>query len=239
MSWIELIGFGPNGRGGILLVATLVTLLVTLASLAIGAVFGSIIAAAKLSRNPLARFIGTSYTTLFRGAPELLIIYLVYFGGSQAMTAIGHLFNVEGFLGMPSFVAGALAVGLISGAYQSEVYRGAYNAIAKGEIDAARSIGMSRGLLFRRIIIPQVLRFSLPGLGNVWQLSLKDSTLVSVTGLAELMRTTQKSAGSTHQYFVFYVLCGCLYLVLTFLSDRVFGVAERRVALSFRQSMKR
>lgn len=239
MSWIELIGWGPNGRGGLLLVATLVTLLVTLASLIIGAIVGSLIAAAKLSRNPLARLVGTSYTTLFRGAPELLIIYLVYFGGSQAMTAIGHLFNYEGFLGMPSFIAGALAVGLISAAYQSEVYRGAYNAISKGQIDAARSIGMSRGLLFRRIIVPQVLRFSLPGLGNVWQLSLKDSTLVSVTGLAELMRTTQKSAGSTHQYFLFYLVCGGLYLLLTFLSDRVFGAAERRVALSFRQSMKR
>jgi octopine/nopaline transport system permease protein len=98
---------------------------------------------------------------------------------------------------------------------------------------------MSRLTRFRRIVVPQVLRFALPGLGNVWQLSLKDSALVSVTGLAELMRTSQVAAGSTHLYFVFYIAGGVLYLVLTSLSDQVFGAAERRVAKTFRGSLGR
>lgn len=239
MSWIELIGFGDNGRGGILLWATGMTLAVTAASLVIGAVLGAIVATAKLSKARLPRWLGDAYTTLFRGAPELLVIYLVYFGGSQAVTAVGKWLNYEGFLGLPSFLAGAIAVGLISGAYQAEVYRGAFHAVAPGEIDAARSIGMGTMLRFRRILVPQILRFSLPGLGNVWQLSLKDSTLVSVTGLAELMRTSQIAAGSTKQYFLFFIVGGALYLVLTTLSDRIFGHAERRVAKSFRHGLGR
>ena len=136
---------------------------------------------------------------------------------------------------MPAFAAGALAVGVISGSYQAEVFRGAFLAIAKGELEAARAVGMGRWLMFRRIIAPQVLRFALPGLGNLWQVALKDSSLISVTGLAELMRTSQVAAGSTHQPFTFYVAGGALYLVLTSFSDRVFEFAEARATRGMRR----
>lgn len=228
MATLELLGFGSTGWGALLLVATLMTLAVTATALAIGAVFGAIVASAKLSGNLILVTLGNIYTTVFRGVPELLIIYLIYFGGSSAVTAIGQWMGYEGFFGLPSFAAGALAVGIISGAYQAEVYRGAYLAIAKGELEAASAIGMPRSMRVRRIIMPQVLRFAIPGLGNVWQLSLKDSALISVTGLAELMRTSQVAAGSTRQYFLFFIVGGLLYLILTSLSDRVFNRAERR-----------
>ncbi|MBP2562202.1 octopine/nopaline transport system permease protein [Neorhizobium galegae] len=228
MATLELIGFGSTGWGALLLLGALTTLAVTATALAIGAVLGTIIAGAKLSGNWLLVAIGNLYTTVFRGIPELLIIYLIYFGGSSAVTAIGVAMGYEGFLGLPSFAAGALAVGIISGAYQAEVFRGAYLAISKGELEAASAIGMHGRLRFRRIIMPQVWRFAIPGLGNVWQLSLKDSALVSVTGLAELMRTSQVAAGSTRQYFLFFIVGGALYLILTSLSDRVFNGAERR-----------
>jgi octopine/nopaline transport system permease protein len=206
----------------------LLTLAVTAAALLIGAVLGGIVAAAKLSGNGVLVALGNVYTTVFRGVPELLIIYLIYFGGSTAVTSIGQALGYEGFLGLPSFAAGALAVGIISGAYQAEVYRGAYLAISRGELEAASAIGMHSWLRLRRIVMPQVLRYALPGIGNVWQLSLKDSALISVTGLAELMRTSQVAAGSTRQYFLFFIAGGVLYLVLTSLSDRVFNRAERR-----------
>ncbi|KQV33609.1 MULTISPECIES: ABC transporter permease subunit [unclassified Rhizobium] len=228
MATLELLGFGSTGWGALLLVATLMTLAVTATALAIGAVFGAIVASAKLSGNLILVTLGNIYTTVFRGVPELLIIYLIYFGGSSAITSIGNWMGYEGFLGLPSFASGALAVGIISGAYQAEVYRGAYLAIAKGELEAASAIGMSRAMRVRRIIMPQVLRFAIPGLGNVWQLSLKDSALISVTGLAELMRTSQVAAGSTRQYFLFFIVGGLLYLILTSLSDRIFNRAERR-----------
>jgi len=236
---LAYLGFGATGWAPALLLAALLTLAVTLAALAIGAVFGAAVAAAKLSPRLPFRILGDAYTTVFRGVPELLVIYLVYFGGSSAVTALGHLLGGQGFLAMPAFAAGALAVGAISGSYQAEVYRGAYLAVSRGEIEAARSIGMGPALRFRRIIMPQVLRFALPGLGNVWQLSLKDSALISVTGLAELMRTAQVGAGSTRQYFLFYLAGGILYLVLTGFSNQVFDASERRVNRSFRGALGR
>jgi octopine/nopaline transport system permease protein len=142
----------------------------------------------------------------------------------------------SGFLGVPSFLAGALAVGVISGAYQAEVFRGAFLAVAKGEIEAARAVGMGRWLMFRRIIAPQVLRFALPGLGNLWQVALKDSSLISVTGLAELMRVSQVASGSTRQPFTFYLAGGALYLVLTVFSTRVFDRAEAHATRGLRRS---
>ncbi len=228
MALIDILGFGATGWGGLLLVAALMTLAVTAVALVIGAVFGALVASAKLSSSRTFRMLGGTYTTVFRGVPELLIIYLVYFGGSGAVTAVGAWLGYEGFLGMPSFAAGALAVGIISGAYQAEVYRSAFLSISKGELEAAHAIGMGRGLRFRRIIAPQVMRFAIPGIGNVWQLSLKDSALVSVTGLADLMRTSQVAAGSTREYFIFYIAGGCLYLILTSFSDRIFITAEKR-----------
>ncbi|HVX79753.1 MAG: ABC transporter permease [Devosia sp.] len=235
----SILGFGKGGWGGWLVTGAVMTLVVTLAAMLIGAAVGALVTWAKLSRKLGWRAAGDAYTTIFRGVPELLIIYLIYFGGSRAISSLGQFFTGKGDLSPPAFLVGALGVGLISASYQTEVFRGSYLAVAQGEIEAARAMGMSRWLRFRRIIAPQVLRFALPGLGNVWQLSLKDSALVSVTGLAELMRQSQVAAGSTHLYFTFYIAGGALYLVLTTLSDRVFGAAERRVARSFRGSLGR
>jgi octopine/nopaline transport system permease protein len=119
------------------------------------------------------------------------------------------------------------------------VYRSAVLAVSKGELEAARSIGMPTMTMARRILIPQVLRFALPGIGNVWQLSLKDSALISVTGLAELLRASQIAASSTHQYFLFFVVGGALYLVMTGISNRVFNRAEAHVGKSFRRNFAR
>jgi octopine/nopaline transport system permease protein len=239
MSTFELIGFGPKGWGGLLLAGTILTLLVTVAAMLIGAAVGALVAAAKLSPSRTSRIAGDAYTTVFRGVPELLIIYLIYFGGGSAVGTIASWFGSQSYVGVPAFLTGAVAVGLISASYQAEVFRGSFLAVAPGEIEAARAIGMSRFMRFRRIIVPQVLRFALPGLGNVMQLSLKDSALISVTGLAELMRSSQVAAGSTRLYFTFYIAGCALYLVLTTLSDRGFAFAEKRVGRSFRGGIGR
>ncbi|MDR3496863.1 MAG: ABC transporter permease subunit [Ancalomicrobiaceae bacterium] len=228
MTVFDMLGFGDRGWGFALIAGALMTLAVSLTGLLIGSVLGSLIAWAKLSGHKVGAAIGDAYASLFRGLPELLVIYFVYFGSSALLTATGNLIGIEGFLGVPSFAAGALGVGIISGAYQAEVYRGAYLAIASGELEAARAVGMHRLLMFRRIIVPQVLRFALPGLGNLWQVALKDSSLISVTGLTELMRTAQVGAGSTRQPFVFYLAGLGLYLTLTFVTDRFFEAAEKR-----------
>ncbi len=157
------------------------------------------------------------------------MIYLFYFGGASVVSAVGHWFGAEGYIDVPPFLVGALAVGLISGSYQAEVFRGAYLAVAKGELEAALAIGMSTAMRFRRVLVPQVMRYALPGLGNVLQMSLKDSALISVIGLVELMRASQVAAGSTRQYFTFYIVGAVIYLLLTSLSGRLFSFAEARV----------
>lgn len=235
MDLFQLLSFGDHGWGAALLKAAGMTVLLTLSALVVGALAGSAVAAAKLSHRRSLRYLGDLYSILFRGIPELLVIYLFYFGGATIAGSIDHWFGGEGFVDMPPFLVGALAVGLISGSYQAEVYRGAFLAVAKGELEAAQAIGMTRSMRIRRVLIPQIWRFALPGLGNVWQMTLKDSALISVIGLVELMRASQVAAGSTHQYFTFYIVGGACYLILTGLSGRLFNIAENRVRRTQRQ----
>ncbi len=216
--------------------ACLMTLAVTLTAVMIGAAIGTSMAAARLSGSRVLRMISGTYNAVLRGVPDLLVIYLVYFGGSTLITYAANALGMSGFAGMPSFLAGALAVGLISGAYQAEVYRAAYLAVPRGQVEAAKAVGMSGSLRLQRIIVPLTLRHALPGLGNVWQIALKESALVSVTGLIELLRIAQIGAGSTHEPFLFYMSAGALYLVLTTLSTMVFRRLETRADLSVRRA---
>jgi octopine/nopaline transport system permease protein len=226
MSYLELMGFGPKGWGLLLLQATMMTVAVSGVAFLLGAAIGALVACARIEGNRALRFAAEAYTTVLRGIPDLLVIYLLYFGGSQAMTAVGHALGAQGFVGVNAFASGAIAVGIISGAYQSEIFRGAYGAISRGEIEAARAVGMTRRLLFRRIVVPQTLRFAIPGLGNVWQLALKESALISVVGLTEILRQAQVGAGSTRQPFAFFITAAALYLVLSSVSGWGFQRAE-------------
>ena len=226
LSYFELVGFGPNGWGASLLWAAGMTLAVALCGFLVGAVLGTVVAWAKLSRSLVARSLADGYTTVLRGVPDLLVIYLFYFGGSAVLSRIGALFGYDGFIGLPAFATGAIAIGVVSGAYQAEVYRGAYQTVNRGEIEAAKSVGMGRSLLFRRIIAPQVLRYAIPGLGNVWQLVLKESALISVTGLVEILRQSNIAAGSTRRPFDFFLTAAALYLLITWVSTQLFQRAE-------------
>jgi octopine/nopaline transport system permease protein len=227
-SLFDLLSFGSGGWGAPLLKAALTTTALSIAGFAAGAALGGLAAFARIAGGPLGATAADGYSTLFRGVPDLLTIYLLYFGGSVGLTTVGHWFGAQGFVGLPAFATGVAALGIISGAYQAEVYRGAYLTINRGELDAARAFGMSRSTMLRRIIAPQVLRYALPGLGNVWQLVLKDSALVSVTGLVELMRQAQVGAGSTRQPFAFYCSAAVLYLLIALATGELFRRAERR-----------
>ena len=223
---MELLSFGDAGWGDEMLRATLMTLAVSVASVALGLVFGTLGAAAKLSVIAPLRWLADGYTTIARGVPELLIIYLLFFGGSGAVMFVARLFGYDGYIELNAFTIGTLAIGAISGAYSTEVIRGAVLAVPAGQIEAAKAIGMARGLMFRRILFPQVARYALPGLGNVWQFTLKDTALISVTGLVEIMRQAWIAAGSTRQPFTFYLVAAALYLVLTTFSNYGFQRAE-------------
>ena len=232
---IELLGFGPNGWGASMLAATAMTIAVAICGFVVGGAIGIIGAAAKLSNSRVARAVADGYTTVLRGIPDLLVIYLFYFGSSAVLTPLGKLFGATGFISLPGFLAGALAIGVVSGAYQTEVLRGGYLAIPKGELEAATAVGMPPLLKFRRIVAPLALRFALPGIGNVWQLVLKETALISVTGLVEILRQSQIGSGSTRQPFVFFVAAACLYMAISTVSTYGFGAAERHFTRGLRR----
>ncbi|WP_198669040.1 ABC transporter permease [Elioraea thermophila] len=224
-----LMGFGPTGWGLSMLRAAGMTIAVSSAGFALGSVLGALAAWGRLSGSRIAAVISATYTTVIRGIPELLVIYLVFFGGAVVLGWIWRTFwDGEGFVSLPAFVAGFIAVGICNGAYQAEVFRGAFRTVARGEIEAAAAFGMPRALAFRRIVAPQVLRFALPGLGNCWQLCLKESALISVTGLVELLRQSFIGGRSTRDFFSFLLTGAALYLVITTVSSALFAAAERR-----------
>ncbi|MBL8671191.1 MAG: ABC transporter permease [Alphaproteobacteria bacterium] len=226
LSYWELMRWGDQGWADEMAYGALLTLAVSAQAFVLGLCFGTLAAFAKLSSSRAARAVADGYTTVLRGIPDLLVIYLLYFGGSGVVTSIAEALGHDGFVEINPFFTGALAVGIVSGAYSTEVIRGAYLAIARGEIEAAKSVGMSPFLMFRRILAPQILRYALPGLGNVWQLALKESALISVTGLVEILRQSVVGSGSTKQPFDFYMTAALAFLVLTTVTGWLFRRAE-------------
>jgi octopine/nopaline transport system permease protein len=235
MNAFDLI-FGPGGWWFPLVAGAAMTVAIAGCGFLIGSVLGAGLAGARVSGAPWLDVPADAIVTALRGVPDLLVIYLFYFGGSQLLSAAGAMFGATGFVGMPAFLTGAVALGVVSAAYQSEVFRGALKAVPPGEIEAARAAGMDGFLLLRRIVAPQILRFALPGLGNVWQLILKESALISVIGLVELLRAAQVASGSTRQPFLFYSAALVLYLVITTVSGRAFAWTEQRTLRPYRVS---
>jgi octopine/nopaline transport system permease protein len=223
----ELLSFGANGWGDEMARATLMTLAVSLCAFAIALVIGTVCAAGKLSRYRPLRMVLDIYTTMGRGIPELLIIYLIFFGGSGVVMYLARIFGYHGYIEVNAFTSGVAAIAIINGAYQTEVFRGAALAVPKGQIEAALAMGMSDGLLFRRVLAPQVLRLALPGLGNCWLSALKETALVSVTGLVEIMRQAHVASGSSQKPFIFYSAAAVLFLLLTYVSGFGFRRAEQ------------
>lgn len=225
---LDLLGFGPDGWGMALLHAALLTLAVSVCAFLCGLVLGTLAAWARIGGNWPLRKLAEIYAVVLRGVPDILVIYLFYFGGRQIVALAGNALGFQGPFEISGFVAGMLAVGLISGAYQAEVLRGAYHAVPKGTIDAGRVVGMGRLTLFRRVIAPQAMITAIPGLGNQWQSVIKESALVSVTGLTEVMRQVSVAAGSTQEDFLFYAAGAVIYLVITTISGQIFSLIERR-----------
>ncbi len=223
---MELLAFGDTGWGDELFYATLMTIAVAITAMLIGFFFALIFTPLKLSKNKILNLIANIYTTIIRGVPELLVIYLFFFGGSAAVMFVASIFGYGEYIEINAFLTGAFSIGIISGAYSTEVFRGAIQSIDKGQFEAANVLGLSKFGKFFKIILPQTLRLAIPNLSNVWQITLKDTSLISVTGLVEIMRQSYVAAGSTRDPLFFYSFAAVLYLLLTFLSMKLINKLE-------------
>lgn len=233
---LALLSWGQGGWGDELLAGALMTLAVALLSYLLGVALGTVLAAGQLASGRAPRLAAGIYVTVLRGVPPLLVIWMLFFGGSAAVTGAVRLAGYRGWIELSAFAVGVAAVALVAAAYAAEALRGAVLAVPKGQIEAARALGMSGWLLLRRILAPLALRHALPALGNVWQMTLKDTTLVSVTALAELMRVAQIASLSTRQPFIFYAAAALLYLLLSSGSAGLFRLAERRAERGVRRA---
>ena len=223
---MELLAFGKTGWGDELFYATLMTLAVSITAILIGFFFALIFTPLKLSKHKSLNLIGNFYTTVIRGVPELLVIYLFFFGGTGAVMFVASIFGYNEYIEINAFITGAFAIGIISGAYSTEVFRGAIQSIDKGQFEAANVLGFNKFGKFFKIILPQTLRLAIPNLSNVWQITLKDTSLISVTGLVEIMRQSYIAAGSTRDPLFFYSFAAVLYLLLTFVSMKLINRLE-------------
>ena len=230
---MELLAFGDTGWGDELFYATLMTIAVSITAMFIGFLFALIFTPLKLSKNKFLNFIANSYTTIIRGVPELLVIYLFFFGGTGAVMYVASIFGYNEYIEINAFITGAFAIGIISGAYSTEVFRGAIQSIDKGQFEAANVLGLGKFGKFFKVILPQTLRLALPNLSNVWQITLKDTSLISVTGLVEIMRQSYVAAGSTRDPLFFYSFAAVLYLLLTFLSMKLINRLEAKYSRGY------
>ncbi|MGH6928464.1 MAG: ABC transporter permease, partial [Dongiaceae bacterium] len=191
-------------------------------------VMGLLGAWAKLSGNKLARSIGYTYTTIVRGVPELVLIIEIYYGLTEALQfLLSAVSGGEVVIDIDPFTAGTITLGLIYGAFATEVFRGAYLAVDRGQIEAARAFGMHEKLAFVRVIFPQMMRFAIPGLGNVWMVLIKATALMSVIQLPELMRMSDVAARAVRMPFTFYFGAVVIYLAITVVS--IYGLRHGEV----------
>tara|TARA_X000000950_G_scaffold82142_1_gene103355 strand:- start:395 stop:1111 length:717 start_codon:yes stop_codon:yes gene_type:complete len=230
---MELLYFGDKGWGDELAIATAMTVAVSITAMLIGFIFAAIFTPLKLSKQKYLNLVSNSYTTVIRGVPELLVIYLFFFGGSGAIMYVASIFGYNKYIEINAFLTGSFSIGIISGAYSTEVFRGAIQSIDKGQFEASKALGVSRFTQFNKIILPQMLRLAIPNLSNVWQITLKDTSLISVTGLVEIMRQSYIAAGSTRDPLFFYSWAAVLYLMLTYLSMKLINKLEAKYSRGY------
>lgn len=224
---VGLLSLQPPGWGGNLLRGAWASLQIAVGAFALGLLIGTAGALGKLHGGPVTRDLLSVYTVVVRAVPELILILILYYAGTdllnQALRALGQR-PVE----ISGVVAGIAVLGIVQGAYATEVLRGAIQSVPRGQHEAARAYGMGSVQIFRRVTIPAMLPLALPGLSNLWLIATKDTALLAIVGFSELTLETRQAAGSTRAYFTFFLAAGALYLLMTLLSGRIFGWIEAR-----------
>lgn len=196
-----------------------VTLELAICGIFFGTLIGLVIAMMKISHFSVFNYLGSVYTWIFRGIPLLVQLYIIFFG-------IALAFKIY----LPAKMAAVIGISLCGGAYIAEIIRAGIQSIDKGQMEAAVSLGMTRGQAMRRIILPQTYRRLLPPMGNEFISLLKDTSLASAITVTEVLRTAQLMAGSSFRPFELYVMAGFIFLMLNTVFTVVFGMLESKLA---------
>ncbi|MEE1674889.1 MULTISPECIES: ABC transporter permease [Agarivorans] len=215
---LDLHGYGPS-----IFMGAIVTIEVAFLSLAVALILGMLAAVARLSKNRIANGVAVVYTTVIRGVPDLVLMLLIFFGAQIMMNVFSDWlydnYDIDYYININEFVAGVTTIGFIFGAYMAETFRGAFLAVDNGQIEAGKAYGMSSLQVFRRITVPQMMRHAIPGIGNNWLVLVKTTALVSVIGLADMVRLAKEAAGAVHEPFLFFIPVAFVYLALTSVSE--------------------
>jgi len=233
----NLAGYGPQ-----ILAGTVTTLELSILSLIVSFIIGLLGASAKLSKNRIVSGIATVYTTLIRGVPDLVLMLLIFYSlqiwindFTDYLNNLQSTYDIE--ISLDPFTSGVITLGFIYGAYFTETFRGAFMAVPKGQMEAARAFGMKPSKVFRRILFPQMMRYALPGLGNNWQVILKATALVSLIGLTDVIKASQNAGEGTFRTFYFMTIAGLVYLFLTTISNGVLILLARKYAVGVRKAV--
>ncbi len=234
---LGLSGFSLKGFGPLLLQGSWMTIKLSFLCLLVSVVLGLIGASAKLSKLALLRVPAQAYTTLIRGVPDLVLMLLIYYSLQTGLTNLTEALGWE-YIEINPFGAGVITLGFIYGAYFTETFRGAILAVPRGQMEAATAYGLSRAQRFRFVVFPQMMRFALPGIGNNWMVILKATALVSIIGLADLVKVAQDAGKSTYQLFFFLVLAALIYLLITTFSNYVLRRLQILYAAGTREAVR-
>ena len=206
--------------------ASWMTIQLACTSLLVGLVLAVLFASGEMSRRVALRWPTTAFVTLVRGLPELLVVLFIYFGSTQV------LFLLTGeFIEISPFISGVVALSLIFASYASQTIRGALKAVNRGQREAALALGMPRLHIFFKIVLPQAVRHALPGLTNQWLVLLKDTALVSLIGVTDLLKQAQLASASTHEAFTWYATAAAIYLVITLITQYLVKILDNKFAI--------
>ncbi|MGF1777047.1 arginine ABC transporter permease ArtQ [Vibrio nomapromontoriensis] len=206
---------GLTGYSSSLVQASWVTIQLAFVSLLVGLILAVIFAGGEMSRRKLISWPTTAIVTVIRGLPELLVVLFIFFGSTQV------LFLITGdFIEVSPFLSGVIALSLIFASYAAQTIRGALKAVPSGQSEAARALGMGRSRTFIKIVLPQAVKHALPGLTNQWLVLLKDTALVSLIGVTDLMKQAQLTSAATHEAFTWYATAAAIYLAITLITQQ-------------------
>lgn len=223
-----------SGYGPLLLSGTWMTIQLALLSLLLSVIIGLIGASSKLSNIKALHYIATAYTTLIRSVPDLVIMLLLFYSLQLGLNQITEALQMDQ-IDINPFVAGVITLAFIYGAYFTETFRGAFQSVPRGQIEAAMAYGMTPWQVFHRVLFPQMMRFALPGIGNNWQVLIKATALVSIIGLTDIVKITQDAGRSTMQLFFFSIVAAAIYLAITTVSNLILIWLERHYSAGVRK----